>query len=366
MLNDLQVIELEPHKGCNLKCKMCHTTYLNEPDVFLDFDRISDFSFFEGKTVRLGAVFEAMIHPQINKIITILNEHHCKLQITTNATNLNFKKIPALRDSDIMSIHISFDGISKETYESIRVGAKYEKVLENIREIKNAFRDKGTLFVINYTVFACNVDEIKDAPQFWEQFGIEHIGFIPMVIRNEDEFLEKNSVWYVKDKFEENVFKAAQAIIDKDLYISIGSHFLKTKKAVDMWGDLIRKKVSNVPRMEKVHIFEFSRLRRYEDNQIVFPCGVPFVTLRITWEGNVNLCHNKVIGNLYKNTFDEILNSEAAEKLRNSFYGDDSICHKCDFFKFCVNGGRIDIDDINSYYSADMLEKIASRGLKKA
>jgi hypothetical protein len=39
-------------------------------------------------------------------------------------------------------ICISIDGVTKETYEKIRVGAKYEKLLENIRLI-NFYREKA-------------------------------------------------------------------------------------------------------------------------------------------------------------------------------------------------------------------------------
>lgn len=57
-----------------------------------------------------------------------------KLVIITNGHNLNRKEIPALFESDLDMVTFSFDRITKENYEEIRVGGKYSSTFENIEK----------------------------------------------------------------------------------------------------------------------------------------------------------------------------------------------------------------------------------------
>lgn len=56
--------ELEPTRGCNLKCRMCHVSFMEDSVAYLDINAIKDFSFLRGKAVSIGAVFEPCIHPR--------------------------------------------------------------------------------------------------------------------------------------------------------------------------------------------------------------------------------------------------------------------------------------------------------------
>ena len=49
-----------------------------------------------------------------------------------------------------------------------------------------------------------------------------------------------------------------------------------------------------------------------------FDCKSPFVSARITWDGNVNICHNKVIGNVNEKTLEAIWNGREAKTIRRS------------------------------------------------
>ena len=53
--------------------------------------------------------------------------------LTTNATLLNDSMVGRLMETGLDFIYFSVDGASKQTYESIRIGASFEAVISNIR-----------------------------------------------------------------------------------------------------------------------------------------------------------------------------------------------------------------------------------------
>ena len=348
------LIEIEPTSGCNLKCRMCHVAFMKEVPQYLDLDRVASFEFLKGRTVILGAVFEPFIHPEINRLIDILNQQMCRVVIITNARNLHKKKIPAIFDSDLEAVTFSFDGITKATYEKIRVGGNFDQTLENIENFRVALSGRETFFAINYTVLKSNMNEVSLAPSFWESYNIDLVRFLSMVVRNESEFLEKNSLWSVREQYFQALNKAAKSIDELNLKISITSPYFESLDAKNIWGDRVKGGVfqsRTSPRTQRVYHREFE----YGESQgMTFPCKSPFVAVRITWDGIVNLCHNRPVGNLYQKTFNEIWNGRRAQELRDLVTCGNDLCNNCDFFRFCINSHYIDLNDLNNYYDKNM------------
>lgn len=68
-------------------------------------------------------------------------------------------------------IRFSFDGASKNTYESIRKGANYEKVLNGIASLYNERNKQGLSkpgIEVYFTIFDRNKDEAKPFLKFWK------------------------------------------------------------------------------------------------------------------------------------------------------------------------------------------------------
>lgn len=348
------LIEIEPTSGCNLKCRMCHVSFLKQVSEFLDLNQVKDFSFLKGKTVILGAVYEPFIHPEINKLIGILNRQGCRLAIITNAKNLHKKNIPAIFESDLESVTFSFDGVTKNSYEEIRKGGNYDQTLENIKNFRTAFSDRDTFFAVNSTVLLNNLSEVPLAPAFWEEYGIDLIRFISMVIRNKSEFLEKNSLWERRNDFFQRLDQAAQSIDESNYNVSISSPYFQSKQAKEKWLDRVNNGVfqsKKSDRKQRIYHREYEFGASYD---MSFPCKSPFVAARVTWDGNVNICHNIWVGNLYENTFEEIWDGKDAKEHRQRVLNDTSFCDNCDFFRFCINSHYIDLNDIDNYYDKNM------------
>ena len=80
--------------------------------------------------------------------------------VTTNGTQLN-ARIERVLEALPMSFAVSLDGATKKTVESIRVNAKYEAQMENLRRFREYTRAKGTSLSLTFCLMRQN----------WHEFG---------------------------------------------------------------------------------------------------------------------------------------------------------------------------------------------------
>ena len=343
-------IDLEPVLGCNLRCRMCHVSFMKEKVKYLPIDEI-DWSFCRDKTVSIGAVFEPLIHPRINQLIDTLNQLNTKIVFITNGHNLNRKEIPALFESNLKEVSFSFDGITKETYEEVRVGGNYNQTLQNIEEFISAHSNSGARFVINYTILKSNLQDVVDAPAFWGKRGVDLLGFIGMVVRENDNYILENSLWDIKDAYFESLEAAKMEVERNKLGIAISSAYF-AKKYPEKCPHAVFSNSSN-------NYFASPHASYgYDKNSVIKNgCVSPFTTARIEWDGSVYLCHNQKIGNLLENKFAEIWNGKMSEDIRCQVIENGNLCKKCDYFKLCIKAKNIDPYDKGNYFSEDFRAK---------
>ena len=152
-------LDIDPTNRCNLGCAMCpRTYYIKEgrtgwnPEGQVGF---MDFSFYEDlirqsvagglKSVKLNFLGEPLLHPRLTDMVALAASQGLWVMINTNATLLNEKVSRDLLAAGLTDIFFSFDSPYAAEYESIRVGAKYDKVLANIEcfmEAKQALNKK--------------------------------------------------------------------------------------------------------------------------------------------------------------------------------------------------------------------------------
>jgi radical SAM protein with 4Fe4S-binding SPASM domain len=116
---------------------MCPHSKLKIKEGFMDWDLflkiVDDVSLYNPDAfIQLFYVGESLLHPRILEMIRYLKQNNLRIHLATNATVLNEKMAYGLINAGLDFITFSFDGVNKETYESIRIGANYESVLENI------------------------------------------------------------------------------------------------------------------------------------------------------------------------------------------------------------------------------------------
>ena len=144
-------IQIEPTSICNLRCVMCYQkdkSFSSKSKGFMGYMKFDLFKKvideIEGKieAVTFASRGEPTLHPELNKFLRYCEGKFLGLKLNTNATLLNEKKINDLLSSDLQSLVLSIDEKNKENYERIRVNANFDKIMENLKLLKN-IREKN-------------------------------------------------------------------------------------------------------------------------------------------------------------------------------------------------------------------------------
>lgn len=149
IVNDFPLhLDIELTNACNLRCKMCFRYVMNESEGFMSFDLfkkiINESEKYNLPAVNITWRGESLLHKDVIEMIKYAKEHRViDLRMNTNATLINESMAKRLIDSGVDRIIISLDGDKKETYEKIRVGANFEKVIENIERLIELRNKKG-------------------------------------------------------------------------------------------------------------------------------------------------------------------------------------------------------------------------------
>jgi len=142
-----QWLMVEPTNQCNLRCVMCpQSGKMTREKGFMDFSlfqRILDEAEDTVKAVQLFHSGESLLHPRIFDMIRSASSRDIYTLINTNGTLLDETKARATLDSGLNSISFSFDTFQKGTYESLRVGASFEKTFKNMDRFLNLKAQKN-------------------------------------------------------------------------------------------------------------------------------------------------------------------------------------------------------------------------------
>lgn len=356
------MVEFEPTDICNLRCKMCHVTYRpSEVRHILPLEFIDKLDCIRGAYVALGSGFEPTIYPHIIPLLNRLSDLKCGLEIITNGVALRGDVARALYDTDVKIINFSFDGASKETYESIRAGSSYDLVLENIVSAKEVQAKQDTFFAVNFTAMRSNITEISEAVALWDVIGIDQLRVLGLIIREYEPQLLDESLFPILNKFYKNLDDAAIELINTRRKISLFSpHFLRTDHIgasvrVNVKGDAIcsgNSETRFVPR-NRQHI------QTIIDKDGIVRCRSPFTFVRVLFNGDVQLCYKFSIGNLQSQSMEEIWHGKRAQEVRDSLMNDDKHCETCDYFRYCLGSSRVDYEKIENHFSNDIIPLIS-------
>jgi radical SAM protein with 4Fe4S-binding SPASM domain len=150
--------QIEATNYCNLRCPMCPHDLMEREVGYMSFDlfkRVIDEVRGYSTEVRLHNMGESLFHRQIDQLIEYAKVNDIKTVLSSNASALTERAAVKILDAGLDELLISFDGASKETYEFLREGARYDKVLEKVeaflalRERRGARLPRVTMSIIN-------------------------------------------------------------------------------------------------------------------------------------------------------------------------------------------------------------------------
>ena len=184
-------VDFELNGSCNLRCPMCpmgiedYRKDRNKRMEFHIFKHLVDDGIEKGlKAINLSYVNEPMIRKDLPKFVKYaMDAGIVDTYFSSNATIVRESMIRELIEAGLCRVQFSIDATTQETYDKIRVGGKYEKVLENIDKfikIRKEMNSITPLIRVNFVRTNINEHELEDFIEFWKD-KVEMIGIQEMV-----------------------------------------------------------------------------------------------------------------------------------------------------------------------------------------
>ena len=155
ILRDMPLhLDVEASSRCNLRCTFCDKLPLLKPGQLgnLDFGlfkSIIDQFDSEHKLwgLKLSYRGEPLINPQVPDMVKYAKEHGVlDIYFNTNAMFLDERMSRRLIEAGLDRISISIDGIEKTEYEKVRIGADFDKLIQNLESLIRLKEEYGVTY----------------------------------------------------------------------------------------------------------------------------------------------------------------------------------------------------------------------------
>ena len=298
-------IQIECTTRCNLKCTMCEISYWTEKGGDLEAANLQNMleHLPKLKRVDLTGIGEALMNRGFLSALKILKSRGLYVTLNDNFTLMTEDAARRIVELGVDQIFLSLDGATKETYEKIRVGANFDKVVSNARrliQIKREMRKKRPEVKINTVVCSTNYRELPAIIELAHNMGIGMVQFVNVMVFENTANLDTTSVQQkVRAKFQEARERARQL------------------------GVLV-----------KIELF---------DKQPVQRCDFPWKRNFVTYDGYVHPCcyttqtgdraaqNQRSFGNLIEHSFTDVWRSEIYSAFRSKLQHGilPSACEHC-------------------------------------
>ena len=282
-------LDIELTNNCNFRCCFCPTGtkvmkrikgFMSDEVADAIARNVKDFSIPAVRFIRWG---EPTLHPKYLEIMEKMKKAGALIHINTTGSLIDKEQIQRMFDIHLDSIKFSFQGADEGTYNEMREGGDYLKLLNIIRTFYNMRGEKQYPYIqVSTTLTGESADQIenfkKDIANFCDYYNIgytklNHLNIESMNVSEEE-----------------------------------------------------KSKIRKLQEQEKInHVY-------------IKNCPEAFDKLSINWNGDVTLCcadydNFMIVGNILDSDIKKIFNSKAAKEYREIIakgqYGRIECCKNC-------------------------------------
>lgn len=168
-------LNIETHNYCNSKCIMCGYPKMTRRKGFMNdtlFEKIVRDAAANGvKRISLHSYNEPFIDKKIFEKARFIKGLGMNLFTVTNGSLLTEDLCEQIVDVGFDDICISMEGITADTYESIRVGLSFNTVVQNVKNlvhIRNAKKSNVPKISLNFVLLKTNQKEVDEFVRMWK------------------------------------------------------------------------------------------------------------------------------------------------------------------------------------------------------
>jgi radical SAM protein with 4Fe4S-binding SPASM domain len=182
-------VKLDMVGRCQLRCVMCHFAHPQfvESKTVMDralLEKIADDLFPRAHDVVLSSSAEPLLAPDLPRALELCHKHGVpNFHFSTNGIGLTDKILDTIIDVQMPVLTISIDGGTPETFESIRVPMKWDKMMEKLDLVAAAKRRRGSRHPILSVTTVLMMRTIREMPDFvrlMHSKGVEHMNMVHM------------------------------------------------------------------------------------------------------------------------------------------------------------------------------------------
>lgn len=299
---------------CNHRCKFCTLDWITRGVDVIDKDillkTIKDMARMGVKSIYYAGEGEPTLHSNISDFIEYGKSLGISQSISTNGTLFN-KNMAEKTLPHLSWIRFSLDAATEDTYSKIHGvnGALFNTVIKNIETAVNIKKanDYNVDIGIQLILMPENINEIETLAKYCKSIGV-------------DNFQVKPAHSHPKSSYTPGIYNLSQQTLKENLEKLEDDKFTVVVRVKSMERLVLKRNY------ERCHGFDFYIIIDAKGN--IVPCNIFY--------------DNKdyIFGNLYKNTFEEIWNSQERKDVIN----------KIEQSKHCMCGDyRCRLDVLNRY-----------------
>jgi len=181
---------IEPSAKCNLRCLFCaQARFPNQNNLYNPYMSYNLFksvvdqtrsSLLSTKLVVLTGIGEPFLNPDLIPMIKYAKNSGLKVHLTSNLTVANEDDLFKLIEAKLDRLTVSIDGATKKTFERLRVGGIFEKVLQRVvftLRTKQMLGAKFPEICFNCVITKENVHEAAKIIRLAEELGVNAVYF---------------------------------------------------------------------------------------------------------------------------------------------------------------------------------------------
>jgi radical SAM protein with 4Fe4S-binding SPASM domain len=326
-------LEMDIVNQCNLRCTMCHFSSAQwsgrtKREIAVeDFARIAEQLFPLCSHVSLSISAEPLLHRKLSAILQIIGKYKIPfIYMHTNGLLLHERVIGQLMQSKVHQLSISIDGATKHTYERIRVGGKFERLIANIQAVNRAKKDTRSEtphICFNVVLMRSNIRELPALVELANSLQVRAIGAVHMVPLEIAVVDPEESLQWDKDLCN-RMLDEARALAERyQIDVSFPERFVIADP-------------SPLPRQTGATHRDLRFLAPQPKATVEPSCSFPWHFVGLDSEGNVMPCgwwyNQPPMGNVLTDAFEVIWNNDQYRRLRSEHslrQGLRTVCQTC-------------------------------------
>ncbi len=180
-----RLVRMDTNWLCNLRCKTCYfsapdASKLNIPPMKIDFFKtIAESVFPQTRILYLSCGAEPFMTKGFEKFLDVVGQYNIpSTGYATNGLLFNEEIISASISNGIKEITISIDGATKPTYEFIREGGNFDKLLSKLslfKEMVIKAKSRNPYLKFNFVVSRSNHHEMPALIDLAKEYNVKVI-----------------------------------------------------------------------------------------------------------------------------------------------------------------------------------------------